>query len=187
METPPEIVFVGMKPGARIRESVASEVDNLETFFGRITSCHVSVRAPSGRHRQGGRYEVSVHLGLPDGRQVSARNASTRETHKDALIAIRDVFNAARRQLQDKARKLRGDIKHHEPPPMATVSALLPEADHGFLSTADGREVYFHRHCVVNGGFERLQVGDQITFVETMGEKGPQASTVKRRGKQART
>lgn len=186
MESPPEIVFVGMKPGERIRDCVASEIEGLETFFGRITSCHVSVRAPSGRHRQGGRYEVSVHLGLPDGRKVSARSPARREAHQDALIAIRDVFSAARRQLQSKAHKLRGDVKRHEPPPVATVRTLVPESDHGFLATSDGRDIYFHRNAVVNDGFDRLRVGDQITFVETMGEKGPQASTVKRRGKTVR-
>jgi outer membrane receptor protein involved in Fe transport len=48
----------------------------------------------------------------------------------------------------------------------------------GFLETDDGREIYFHRHSVANGGFDRLHIGTTVRFVEEQGEKGPPASTV---------
>ena len=45
-------------------------------------------------------------------------------------------------------------------------------------STGDGREIYFHRNSVLNGRFDRLERGAKVRFIEEMGEKGPQASTV---------
>jgi cold shock CspA family protein len=47
----------------------------------------------------------------------------------------------------------------------------------------DGREIYFHRNSVLDGGFARLAAGARVTFAEEAGEKGPQASTVKLLGK----
>jgi cold shock CspA family protein len=53
----------------------------------------------------------------------------------------------------------------------------------GFLQAADGHEVYFHRNSVLDDAFSRLTVGTHVTFVEEIGEKGSQASTVKLLGK----
>src|SRR5205823_4404747 len=39
--------------------------------------------------------------------------------------------------------------------------------------------IYFHRNSVVGAGFDRLTLGALVRFSEEMGEKGPQASTVK--------
>ncbi len=67
----------------------------------------------------------------------------------------------------------------------ATVARLDPSGEFGFLETADGREIYFHRNSVLNGGFARLAVGSRVTFAEELGEKGAQASTVRLLGKHA--
>ena len=53
----------------------------------------------------------------------------------------------------------------------------------GFIETADGREIYFHRNSVLNDAFSRLAPGTRVAFSEEMGEKGPQASSVKLLGK----
>jgi len=63
------------------------------------------------------------------------------------------------------------------------VLRLDSTGEFGFLQSSDGREIYFHRNSVLNIGFDRLTVGTQVGFTEEMGEKGPQASTVKRLGK----
>ena len=46
-------------------------------------------------------------------------------------------------------------------------------------TTLDGREVFFHRNSVLDDGFRHLDIGTEVRFVEELGEKGPQASTVK--------
>jgi cold shock CspA family protein len=45
------------------------------------------------------------------------------------------------------------------------------------------RRIYFHRNSVIDGGFDRLAVGAHVAFTEEEGDKGPQASTVRRLGK----
>jgi cold shock CspA family protein len=70
-----------------------------------------------------------------------------------------------------------------ESAPHALVSKLFPEEGYGFLSTPDGREIYFHRDSVLHEGFDYLKMGTEVTFVEAEGKEGPQASTVKPVGK----
>ena len=59
---------------------------------------------------------------------------------------------------------------------------MLP-ATSDSLEAADGHEVYFHQNSVLDGAFSRLAVGTHVAFEEEMGDKGPQASTVKLLGK----
>lgn len=180
METPVQIDFQGMKPTEQVRDAIDEHVSELEERFGRITACRVVVRAPSAHHRNGGAYAIFVRLVLPNGREVIIdRTTSEDPRHADFSFALNDAFKRARRQLQDEVRVMRGHIKAHEEAPLATVVKLDPEEGFGFLQTDDGREIYFHQNSVVNDAFRRLEVGWRVTFVESTGDKGPQASTVK--------
>jgi cold shock CspA family protein len=107
------------------------------------------------------------------------RNPSEDHAHEDAFVAVRDAFAAARRRLQDRRRRQRGQVKLHEASPEGHVMRVDAEQGFGFIETADGREIYFHRNSVLNGGFERLCVGAPVRFAEEAGEKGAQASTVR--------
>ena len=127
---------------------------------------------------------MNIHLLLPNGREVSiGGTAQTDERHSDLTLAINHGFRRARRRLLDHARRLQGEVKHHEDQPIGTVSSLDASGGFGFLQSGAGREVYFHRNSVIDGGFSRLRVGSRVVFAEEIGEKGPQASTVKLLGK----
>jgi cold shock CspA family protein/ribosome-associated translation inhibitor RaiA len=148
--------------------------NKLETFFNRVTACKVTVTAPN--HWGMGSpvvYNVQIDLTVPGAELVVKR-----QPHSDLLEAIQEAFRAAGRQLQDHARKLRDELEDLEASPRAKVIRLFPYEGYGFLETPDGREIYFHRNSVLNGGFERLEVGMGVRFAEEEGEKGPQASTV---------
>ncbi len=73
------------------------------------------------------------------------------------------------------ARSSRNEAENH-----GHVAKFVAGEGYGFIETADGREVYFHRNSVLDDAFEHLTVGSEVRFVEEMGEKGPQASTVRR-------
>lgn len=184
METPVEIDFQGMAANAQIRASIADHLAQLEQRFGRVTACRIVLKGPGAHHRTGGLYEVNIRLALPDGREVNVgRTAKADERHSDLAFALGDAFKRARRQLQDHVRRLQGQVKHHDGQPVGTVIRLDPAGEFGFLETADGREIYFHRNSVLDDSFSRLAAGSRVIFAEEMGEKGPQASTVKLLGK----
>jgi len=187
MQTQPQIDFQGMSQSPAIRDEIARHIEQLETRFGRITACRVLIRAPGDHHRSGGLYEIAVHLTVPNSPDVSVgRTPQNDERHADISFAINDAFKRARRQLQDRVRRLRGDVKHHEAAPAGKVARIDPSGEFGFIETVDGREIYFHRNSVLNGAFPRLEPGTTVSYAEEDGDKGPQASTVRPlRGKAA--
>ncbi len=184
METLAEIDFQGIEERAQLREEIERHLAELESRYGRITAARVVLKGPGGRHQTGGLYEINIRLSLPDGKDVVVeRTPHEDERHADIHFAINDAFHRARRQLQDQARRIRGQVKHHDTQPVGAVLRLDPSGDFGFLQASDGHEIYFHRNSVLDAAFDRLKIGTRVTFVEEAGDKGPQASTVRLLGK----
>ncbi len=207
MEIPLKITFRDMAPSPAIEANIREKAAKLDTLYDRIMSCRVIVEAPHRHHHKGKTYEVRIDLTVPGGELVINRapkrlaaaklkhseepeknfaelhEPSKHAAHEDVYVAIRDAFNAAGRKLQDHARRQSGKVKVHEPAAVARVVKLFPFEDYGFLQTPDGRELYFHKNSVLTPGFDRLEVGHEVHFAEELGEKGPQASTVRMAGR----
>ena len=128
---------------------------------------------------EGGVYHVRVDLTVPGREIVVSRDPAENHAHEDVYVAIRDAFDATRRQLEDHVREIRADVKHHEPARQTGhVRAIVAEERYGFIASDDGREIYFHENSVLDGGFGTLSVGSRVSFVEAAGNEGPQASSV---------
>jgi ribosomal subunit interface protein len=167
-----------MDHSAALEAEVRDRVAKLEEFHDRITACRVVVESPHQRHQQGNLYQVRIYLSVPQHDLVIDRSNLAWKSHEDVHVAIRDAFQAARRQLQDVARKMRGQTKTHAQPVYGHVKSLFPEVHYGFLETADGNEVYFHANALLNIDFDDLQVGDEVHYQEEYGNQGPQAASV---------
>jgi cold shock CspA family protein/ribosome-associated translation inhibitor RaiA len=172
MQLPLQITVRDLSLSEAAETDIRAKAANLETYYDGIMGCRVVVEGPARHHRKGP-YTVGIDLSVP-----GAELVVDRQSDEDVYVAIRDAFDAARRRLEDYARRQRGAVKFHEETPRAHVSKLFPEEGYGFLGTPDGREIYFHRHSVLHPGFDRLTIGTEVRFVEEPGEKGPQASTV---------
>jgi cold shock CspA family protein/ribosome-associated translation inhibitor RaiA len=183
MKQPLEITFRDIPHSAAVEAKIREKAAKLDEFYEHIMACHVVIDAPHGHHHQGNLFHVRIDLTVPNGEIVINRDPKEHHAHEDAYVAIRDAFNAARRKLQDFARKQRGDVKTHETPPHGTISEIIPSQDFGKIRTSDGREVYFHRNSFLDGDFDALDIGDKVRLAEEAGEKGPQASTVHLIGK----
>ena len=178
MESLFKVAFQDFEPNDMQKTAVDKHVAKFEEKFGRIIAGRIVVKGPGERHRTGGLYEINIRLNLPDDKEVDVgRTPAADERHSDFYFALNDAFKRARRQLQDKVRRLQGKIKLHELQPSGIVTKLFE--DHGFLEDSNGIEIYFHANSVLNAGFARLQPGTPVTYVEEQGEKGPQASTVR--------
>ncbi len=178
MQLPLQITFHNVRHDAQIESTIRSSAEWLDTYNGRIMSCRVVVDQPHKHHKEGNLYQIRIDLKVP-GREIIVKRVPSRHaSSKDLDVLIRDAFDEARRQLEDHAHRQRGDVKAHEFSPHARVTRILPEAGYGFLETPEGREIYFHRNSVLDANFDDLQVGMEARFVEELGDKGPQASTV---------
>jgi len=180
MQQPLRITFKEMEPSDAVEKWVEEHAAKLEKFCEPIVNCHVVIEAPH-RHSQHGRlYAVRIDIAVPDEEIVVSHQGPKDHAHEDVYVALRDAFHAARRQLQDVARKQRGKVKRHELPRRRQVTKHYLAEDYGFLEGHDEVEVYFHRNGVLDEAFEELQIGSLVRYVlaEGEGEAGPQASTV---------
>lgn len=89
---------------ARIREKAA----RLEHFFPHITSCRIVIEEQRRHQHQGKLFNVRIDLHIPGHELVV-----NMERDEDAFVAVRDAFRDARRQLEESARLMRGDVKAH--------------------------------------------------------------------------
>lgn len=151
---------------------IRAKAGQLDQYYDGIIGCRVVVESPVRHHRKGP-FTVRIDLSVPGAEVVVDRQADA-----DLYVAIRDAFDAARRRLEDYARRQRGTVKTHVPAPQGRVSLLHPEQGYGFITTPEGREIYFHRNSVLPPGFDQLELGTAVRFAEEAGQEGPQASTV---------
>lgn len=184
MLTPLQISFEHIDHSDAIERRVNEEAAKLEQFYDRITSMRVVVARPQRRKRKGDTYQIRIHVEVPGASDIAiSREPEATGAHEDVYVTIRDAFMAARRQLQELARKRLGQVKQHEAPPHGVVVSIDSARDHGFIEASDGREIYFHRNSVTGSAFEDLQPGQEVRFGEESGDKGPQATFVRIVGK----
>jgi cold shock CspA family protein len=183
MQLPLEVRFHNLDRSDAVEAAVREAAAKLERFADDIVSCRVTIEGPHKHHQQGNLFAVRIDVRYAGGEVVASRDPSAHHAHEDVRVAIRDAFKAARRQLQDRVRVRRGDVKPHDHEPHGKVLSIDPEHDCGVIATSDGREIYFHRNSVLDGGFARLKPGSEVRLSVEQGDKGPQASTVRAIGK----
>ena len=113
MQVPIQITFRHMEPSPALEARVRQRAQQLEQFFDRITACRVTIECQHHRHRQGNLFEVSIDLVVPGREIVVGRSEGASHAHEDAHVAVRDAFDALRRQLEDHARSARSHVKSH--------------------------------------------------------------------------
>ena len=69
LQTPVDIAFRHCGPSEEIRSEIAAQVQRLEKFSPRITSCRVVVTGPQTGHRRGG-FEVELRIAMPKHNEV---------------------------------------------------------------------------------------------------------------------
>lgn len=179
MDVPLEIAFHNLEQSDFVETRVRERVARLERYYDRINSCRVVVELPHKQHQKGNIYHIRIEVRVPGNELVVSRGPGDINAHQDVYVAIRDAFDAAERQLEEFSRKQRGDVKQHDLPLHGKV--LRTFAEHGFIATTDGREIYFHKNSVVEGEFEDIEQGQTVELVVAHGESpaGPQATTVR--------
>lgn len=101
MQTPLQITFRDMPHSDALDTHIREKAQKLEQFFSGLIGCRV-VLEQSGKHRQQGNpFNVRIDLTVPGSEIVVDR-----QENMDVYVALRDAFDAAKRQLEDYARQL---------------------------------------------------------------------------------
>ena len=173
MQTPIQITFRDVPRSDELEAHIRQKAEKLEEFHSRIISCRVTVEELRKHHHQGRHFRVRIDLRVP-GKEIVANHYH----HEDVYVALRDAFDAVKRQLEEVAREMRGDVKAHVVSQHGKVARLFTDEGYGFIETADGRELYFSRENVVHPTFDQLTPGSEVQFIEEMAAEGPQAKRI---------
>ncbi len=173
MKITPQITLKNVPHSEAVEAKIREKMSKLDQFSDRIMGCRVVIEECQRRQHQGKLFSVRVDITVP-GKELVVN----RIENEDLYVAVRDAFDAAKRQLEEHARMRRGDVKLHTEAPRGTVAKIFPFDGYGFIMTNDGREIYFHRNSVIEATFDRLEEGTAVSFLEEQGKEGPQAVRV---------
>lgn len=173
MQIPLQITVRDIQHSDAVEANVRQKAGKLEEFSAHIISCRVVVDMPHRHAHQGRQFNVRLDIGVPGSEIVV-----NRDHNEDVYVAVRDAFDAAKRQLEDYARRVRHDVKTHVAEQAGRVLRMSREEGIGFIAGADGTEYYFSSANVVSPQFEQLREGDEVTFVTEVAGEGMQAKRV---------
>jgi len=111
MQIPLQVTFRDMEHSDAVETRIREKADKLQRYYDRIMGCRVVVEMPQRHKHQGKLHSVRIDLTVP-GAELVANHTQ----HEDVYVAIRDAFDAMSRQLEDYARKQRGEVKTHAAP-----------------------------------------------------------------------
>lgn len=181
MQVPLDITYRDVDKNDFIDDLIRRKAAKLEKACPHMTSCRVVVSQDQKQQRTGNIYRVHINMQVPPGHSLTAdRKGLVAKIHEDLPPLIREVFEAAVRQVRDLAEQQKGRVKTHpEQQTSAFVHRLFPAEDYGFIKSLEGQDIYFHRNSLVNADFDAIQVGTGVAYEVTEGEEGLQATSVR--------
>lgn len=110
MKKPLEILFIGMQASDALETAAQAKAAKLDQLASDIMACRVTIELADKHKHQGQTVTVRVDVTLP-GRELTVG----RVHDEDAYVALRDAFDAMKRQLQQAVQRARGEVKLHAP------------------------------------------------------------------------
>jgi ribosomal subunit interface protein len=120
MQTSLQITVRGMEHSDALDRHIRERAGKLDRIYPKLMGCRVVAELEDRHKQQGKHFAVRVDLTVP-GKEIVVN----RQHAEDVYVALRDAFDAAKRQLEDYASMQRGDVKSHSavaPPPAGEVA-----------------------------------------------------------------
>jgi ribosome-associated translation inhibitor RaiA/cold shock CspA family protein len=187
MQVPLEIAFHNIESSEWAEQEIRARVAALEGMYKRLISCRVRVDQRAENSHGTIPPVVRIELGIPGRKDLVVSHEPDHLQRKfqrpDLHNAINEAFRIAERRLLDLKEQREGRTKQplhdSENQALGQVAELTPEAEFGFLLTKEGSLLYFHRNAVLTSDFDHLQRGDEVYYVEDVGDTGPIATKVR--------
>ena len=108
-----QITFRNLEPSEAIKANILKKAEKLEHFAEHIISFRVLVEAPHKHHHKGNLYNVKVEISLPGEEILATHHTGKHHAHEDVYVAIRDAFDATRRQLKNYVRRHQASMSNN--------------------------------------------------------------------------
>ncbi len=98
MQAPLEVRFHNLLPSPMVETAIRDNFREIEQLAPELVSCRVTIDSPHRHHEQNKLFAVTIDLRFACGAVVVSRRP-VQGANEDAYVAVRDAFDAARRQL----------------------------------------------------------------------------------------
>lgn len=96
MQTPLQVTFQNVPRSDALEARIREDLARLERIHPRLTSCRVVVEETQKHHQQGRQFSVRIEARAPGHEDAVA----TMQHDEDVYVALRDAFDALRRQME---------------------------------------------------------------------------------------
>lgn len=112
MSFPVRITWKNHDPSAAVEAYIGEQAERLARFGDQITDCHVTVETPHRHHSHGRHFLIHVDVHVPGKELVANRDPQAADNHEEIHAAIRDAFDAMKRQLTHHFDRARDTGRH---------------------------------------------------------------------------
>ncbi|MGE0210448.1 MAG: HPF/RaiA family ribosome-associated protein [Parvibaculaceae bacterium] len=187
MQIPVEVAFHNIQSTSWAEEEIRARIAKLEKIYDRLTTCRVRVEQRARNSARTIPPVVRIELSVPGYKDIVVAHEPEHLQRKfqtpELKDAIGEAFRVAEKRLLEFKRKLRMPTtdggQDTENRRLGQIADLPAGQDFGFLLTETGALLYFHRNSMLSGDFKALRKGDEVTYVEDMGDTGPTAGKVR--------
>jgi len=121
MKVPVRITFRHMETSAAVEARIHELAAKLGRLSDRITDCHVTIERPPAHQNKGAPFTVRIDLQGPGGHLSAVKGNGSRPEHQDVYVALRDAFDAIKRQLEETLHSLRDRTGSRQQAPEASA------------------------------------------------------------------
>ncbi|MFV0299191.1 MAG: HPF/RaiA family ribosome-associated protein [Hyphomicrobiaceae bacterium] len=115
MQIPLEITFHGLERSDAVEARVREKFRRIEGQFDRITHARVVIEAPQRRTQLPKFFHVRLDIAIAGHKSIIVKHEPEAENaHTDVMLALRDAFNAAQRQVTELADRLEKSARHEK-------------------------------------------------------------------------
>jgi ribosome-associated translation inhibitor RaiA len=113
METSPQITFKHIAHSDFLEAHITKRIAQLERVHKRIIACRVVLETPFNRAEAKAALGISIEVEVPRHTLIAKDVEQRHDSKNDGLAVVNRAFAAIEQQLEDDARKKRGEVKSH--------------------------------------------------------------------------
>ena len=159
------------------QKKIDEEKEKLTRHFASLV-LHLRISIEATAHHKEGGYELKIVASIPNDTVVVAKKG---ENVGPLLVEAFDVLSLQLKEIQRKKRQTQksADGSLDESTQYGVIRKVSPYESYGFIVSQDARDIYFHENALKDIAIDSLTEGDEVTYGESQGDKGPQASWVR--------
>jgi ribosome-associated translation inhibitor RaiA/cold shock CspA family protein len=187
MQIQPEIAFHNLEKVDWAEDQILDHIERLEEIYDRVITCRVRVDQTNDNTNHTIPPVVRIEISVPGHKDIVVAHEPGHLQRKFQAPDLKNAINEAFRIAEDRLTRYKDQLTDRTAPGtheaanelLGQIAEITPAEDFGFLLTASGSLLYFHRNSLLSGDFERLKVGDEVYYVEGAGDTGPTAKKVR--------